>query len=321
MMAEARRGPVRRYPPAPGRRRPHQTEAAAVHPTGQWRASLTSARTRPRYRAAAEAVTRGARLTAQIGHEGQIRSTHTGLPLWSASAVPCPVNREMPKEMELEDIREVVAAYAAAATRMKRAGLDAVTIHGLHNTYFLGQFASPWVNRRTDAYGGSFDNRLRIVGEVVRAVRDAVGPDFTVGLQMSGDDFDPRGLSADDYTEIARRLDATAALDWIMVGGAVRPELRGARHAAPRPPGSTPAARIRPWCGTSVGVVGRSTLAGEGIVRGGQADLIAKTRQHIADPETVAKLRRAGPTTSGRASGATRGASIRSTSTTRSPAR
>ena len=166
-----------------------ETEAAAVHPTGQWPGLcyVGSDDCIPGYRAAAEAVhAHGACLTAQIGHEGrQITSTYTELPLWSASAVPCPFNREMPKEMELEDIREIVAGYAAAATRMKRAGLDAVTIHGLHNTYFLGQFASPWVNRRTDAYGGSFDNRLRIVGEVVRAVRDAVGRDFAVGLQMS----------------------------------------------------------------------------------------------------------------------------------------
>ncbi len=275
-----------------------ETEAAAVHPTGQWPGLcyVGSDECIPGYRAAAEAVqAHGACLTAQIGHEGrQIASTYTELPLWSASAVPCPVNREMPKAMELEDIREVVAGYAAAATRMKRAGLDAVTIHGLHNTYFLGQFASPWVNKRTDAYGGSFDNRLRIVGEVVRAVRDAVGRDFTVGLQMSGDDFDPRGLSADDYTEIARRLDATSALDWIMVKAGrfgLSFEVPDMQH-----PSATwlhLAARIKAVVrNVKVGVVGRiDPWQAEGIVRGGQADLVAMTRQHIADPETVTKLR------------------------------
>lgn len=275
-----------------------ETEAAAVHPTGQWPGLcyVGSDDCIPGYRAAAEAVhAHGACLTAQIGHEGrQITSTYTELPLWSASAVPCPFNREMPKEMELEDIREIVAGYAAAATRMKRAGLDAVTIHGLHNTYFLGQFASPWVNRRTDAYGGSFDNRLRIVGEVVRAVRDAVGRDFAVGLQMSGDDFDPRGLSADDYTEIARRLDATAALDWIMVKAGrfgLSFEVPDMQH-----PSATwlhLAARIKAVVrNVKVGVVGRvDPWQAEGIVRSGQADLVAMTRQHIADPETVNKLR------------------------------
>jgi 2,4-dienoyl-CoA reductase-like NADH-dependent reductase (Old Yellow Enzyme family) len=275
-----------------------ETEAAAVHPTGQWPGLcfVGSDACIPGYRAAAEAVhAHGARLTAQIGHEGrQITSTYTELPLWSASAIPCPFNREMPKEMELEDIREIVAGYATAATRMKRAGLDAVTIHGLHNTYFLGQFASPWVNKRTDAYGGSFDRRLRIVDEVVHAVRDAVGRDFTVGLQMSGDDFDPRGLSAEDYAAIARRLDQSSAIDWIMVKAGrfgLGFEVPDMQH-----PSATwlhLAARIKGVVrNVKVGVVGRiDPWQAEGIVRGGQADLVAMTRQHIADPETVNKLR------------------------------
>jgi 2,4-dienoyl-CoA reductase-like NADH-dependent reductase (Old Yellow Enzyme family) len=274
-----------------------ETEAASVHPTGQYPGLcyVGSDDCIPGYRAAADAVhAHGACLTAQIGHEGrQITSTHTELPLWSASAIPCPYHREMPQAMEVEEIREVVACYAAAAARMKRAGLDAVTIHGLHNTYLLGQFASPWVNKRTDEYGGSFDNRCRIVYEVVHAVRDAVGADFTVGLQMSGDDFDPRGLSADEYTEIARRLDVTGELDWIMVKAGrfgLSYEIPDMQH-----PSATwlhLAARFKTVVGkVKIGVVGRvDPWQAEGIVRNGHADLVAMTRQHIADPETVRKL-------------------------------
>jgi 2,4-dienoyl-CoA reductase-like NADH-dependent reductase (Old Yellow Enzyme family) len=277
-----------------------ETEAASVHPTGQFPGTcyVGSDDCIPGYRMASEAVHRhGGRITAQIGHEGrQITSTFTELPLWSASAVPCPVNREMPKEMEIEDIEELVRAYAEAAARMQRARLDAVTIHGLHNTYLLGQFASPWVNRRIDGYGGSFDGRIRIVLEVVRAVRDAVGPDFTVGLQLSGADYAPGGLTAEDYVEIARRLDATACLDWLTV----KAGSFGSRHLEVPDMQHPPATWLHLAAGikaatrnVKVVAVGRITDTdhAEAILRRGQADLVAMTRQHIADPETVNKAR------------------------------
>lgn len=275
-----------------------ETEFAAVHPTGRFPGACDASTDAciPGYRAAAEAVHRhGARLTAQVGHEGrQMSSAYTELPLWSSSPVPCPVNREMPKEMEEEDLEELVEAYARAAERMRRAGLDAVTIHGLHNTYLLGQFASPWVNRRADAYGGPLENRIRLVLRIVHAVREAVGRDFTVGLQMSGADFAPGGLDAEGYVEVARRLDATGCLDWITVKcgsfasrnlevpdmqhpPATWADLAGQVKAATR--------RVR------VVAVGRITTVeqAEAILRRGLADLVAMTRQHIADPETVRK--------------------------------
>jgi 2,4-dienoyl-CoA reductase-like NADH-dependent reductase (Old Yellow Enzyme family) len=277
-----------------------ETEAASVHPTGQFPGTcyVGSDDCIPGYRMAAEAVHgHGAALTAQIGHEGrQITSTFTELPLWSASAIPCPVNREMPKEMEIEDIEEVVGAYAEAAVRMRRAGLDAVTIHGLHNTYLLGQFASPWVNRRTDGYGGSLDGRVRIVLDVVHAVRDAVGPDFTVGLQLSGADYAPGGLAADDYVEIARRLDATRRLDWLTV----KAGSFGSRHLEVPDMQHPPATWLHLAAGikaatrkVKVVAVGRITDPdqAEAILQRGEADLVAMTRQHIADPETVNKAR------------------------------
>lgn len=277
-----------------------ETEAASVHPTGQFPGAcyVGSDDCIPGYRLAAETVhAEGACLTAQIGHEGrQITSTFTGHPLWSSSPVPCPVNREMPKEMEPEEIAEAIRAYAEAAVRMQRAGLDAVTIHGLHNTYLLGQFASPWVNRRTDRYGGSFENRIRIVIEIVSAVREAVGPDFSVGVQMSGTDDAPRGLSEREYLEIARALDGTGALDWITVKAGSFASRNLEVPDMQHPPGTW----IRLAAGIKAAVrrvkvvaVGRITdpMEAEAILRRGDADLVAMTRQHIADPETVSKAR------------------------------
>jgi 2,4-dienoyl-CoA reductase-like NADH-dependent reductase (Old Yellow Enzyme family)/NADPH-dependent 2,4-dienoyl-CoA reductase/sulfur reductase-like enzyme len=275
-----------------------ETEFAAVHPTGRFPGACDASTDAciPGYRAAAEAVHRhGARLTAQIGHEGrQTSSAYTELPLWSSSAIPCPVNREMPKEMEEEDVEEVVEAYARAAERMRRAGLDAVTIHGLHNTYLLGQFASSWVNRRADRYGGPLENRIRLVLRIVDAVREAVGRDFTVGLQMSAADFAPGGLDPDGYLEIARRLDATGCLDWITVKAGSFASRNLEVPDMQHPPGTWVELAGRVKAATrrvKVVAVGRITTVdqAEAILRRGLADLVAMTRQHIADPETVRK--------------------------------
>lgn len=135
--------------------------------------------------------------------------------LWGASAIPYSAGDKVPKEMTREDIARLVEAHAAAASRSLRCGFDAIQIHGAHG-YGVNQFLSPAWNRRGDMYGGSLQNRYRIVGEILEAMRGEVGKDFPVMFKLSAQDFVGNGLELPESAEIARRL-ANDGIDAIQV--------------------------------------------------------------------------------------------------------
>ena len=110
---------------------------------------------------------------------------------------------EMPKAMEPEDVDEIVIGHAETAVRAKEAGMDGVEIHSGYGGYLLSSFISPYMNRRDDEFGGSLENRMRVVDRTLRAVRDAVGPDFVVGIQVQGHDYSPDGIELPEAQEIA----------------------------------------------------------------------------------------------------------------------
>ena len=105
----------------------------------------------------------------------------------------------------IREIHELVEAWGQAARRAVEAGFDIVDIHGAHG-YLIGQFLSPLTNRRTDAYGGDFERRMRFPLEVVRAVRKAVGPDFPVSFRCSVEEFLPGGITLDLGCRIAKEI-------------------------------------------------------------------------------------------------------------------
>ncbi len=158
----------------------------------------------------AEAVhCHGARIFLQIYHVGR-----QALPRLagrseavSASAVFEPALGVRPREITPEEIRGVVDGLAKAAGRGKRAGFDGIQIHAAHG-YLLSAFLTPHTNRRTDAYGGSLENRMRLLVEVYRAVRREVGPDFPVILKINGSDelFLRRGLKPEQTVAVAKRM-------------------------------------------------------------------------------------------------------------------
>ena len=119
-----------------------------------------------------------------------------------------------PHEATKEEIRHLVEAYAAAALRSRNAGFDGVQLHGAHG-YGINQFLSPAWNRRGDAYGGNAKNRYRFLGEVMEAVKGAVGDDFPVLIKLSGHDYLEKGLVPQDTVEIGRYLneDGIAAIE------------------------------------------------------------------------------------------------------------
>ncbi len=125
--------------------------------------------------------------------------------LWGVSAVPYSPESPAPKEMTQSDITRLVEAYSAAAVRSSKCGFDGVMLHGAHG-YGVHQFLSPAWNRRGDSYGGSLQNRYRIVGEILEAIKGSVDPKFPILFKLSAQDFVDKGLEPPEALEIARRL-------------------------------------------------------------------------------------------------------------------
>ncbi len=273
------------------------TEVQPVHPSASTSPALIHSWTddciEP-FRRIVEAVHgHGARIVAQLWHPGRATSSaYDGHPAWSSSAVGSPLYMETPHEMTVAEIQDVVQAFGAAARRMQQAGLDGVEIHGAHG-YLIEQFMSPLSNKRDDEYGGDEERRLRFAREVIESVRDAVGPDYTVGIRISADQFEEGGLNLEDMKRITASLTSTGKLDYVNVsfmgmGGAV---------IAPMyvPPGQFVflAAGIKQVTDLPVFCIGRinDPVMAEGILERHQADMVGMTRANIADPELPNKAR------------------------------
>jgi 2,4-dienoyl-CoA reductase-like NADH-dependent reductase (Old Yellow Enzyme family)/thioredoxin reductase len=250
----------------------------------------------PGMRRIADAVhDHGAKIVMQLGHGGrQGHSTFTGRALWAPSAIPCPFNLEMPKEMELEDIDEIIEGHVVGARHAQQAGMDGVEIHSGYGGYLLASFLSHFSNERTDEYGGSLWNRMRIVRDTLAAVRAEVGPDYLVGMNLQGHDFSPGGLEATDAQKIAHTLASTGELDYIVVKAATYYE---AHQNVPdmqhdKVLWGPLASSVRQAVDIPVIAVGRilDPFDAAQVLRDGAADMVAMTRQQIADPETTNKI-------------------------------
>lgn len=152
----------------------------------------------------------GVRMFAQLNHCGRQQAAPAPgcTESLSASAVREPLLGVKPRPMSTDEVRQTVVDFASAAGRAQQAGFDGVQLHIAHG-YLLSQFLTPHTNRRTDEYGGSFDRRLRLPLEVLRAVRSVVGDDFPVITKINGHDHlaGRRGLQTDDLVKIAKVLE------------------------------------------------------------------------------------------------------------------
>ena len=145
----------------------------------------------PYFRQFAERIHRhGATLMIQLTHMGRRTrwDTENWLPTLSASPRREPASRSIPREMEQEDIDRVIADFAAAARRAQDGGLDGCEVSAAHG-HLIDQFWSPSVNRRTDGYGGSLPERMRLGFEILEAMREATAGKFVIGMRMSGDEL------------------------------------------------------------------------------------------------------------------------------------
>ena len=150
----------------------------------------------------------GGSICVQLVHAGgQTDSATAGRRPLAPSEVEVEQFPEIPQELSKDDIADIVAAFGAAAKRAKAYGFDAIQLNAAHG-YLINQFLSPLINRRTDEYGGTIENRCRFLLEVYHVVRETVGEDYPVMVKMNGSDFLEGGLSMEDAVYAAKTMDA-----------------------------------------------------------------------------------------------------------------
>lgn len=188
----------------------------------------------PGYRRLAEALhAEDTRVFGQLFHPGReiMESQDGSLPVaYAPSESPNERFHMIPRALSESMIGEIVEGYAGAARRMAEAGMDGAEIIGSHG-YLPAQFLNPRVNRREDRYGGSDENRLRFLQEVLDAVRREAGPDFVVGLRLSGDEADPEGMT--EAESLAAIVALAPRLDYVNVIAGTSASLGGAVHIVP----------------------------------------------------------------------------------------
>ena len=273
-------------------------EAMAVHESTQpypGKAFAFDPRMIGEFRKIAAAVhNHGTLILAQAWHRGrQTNSVTSRVPVWAPSAIPCSVYREMPKVMELEDIEQIIHGYRLTARHAIEGDLDGIELGAASHGYLLNQFLSPATNHRDDEYGGSLENRMRIVMRIIDAAREEVGADAIVGLRLNSDDGMQGGLGPVEWAEIAKHLAATGKLDYIscsqgtylnrMMIYPTSPEEHGFQMAATR--------QVKASIDLPVVGVGRITTPdeAEAILRAGDCDFVGMTRALIADAFWVRK--------------------------------
>jgi mycofactocin system FadH/OYE family oxidoreductase 2 len=239
----------------------------------------------------------GAAIFAQLNHFGLNATSDSAddyRVLWGPSAVKSPAYGETPKAMEVEDIREVVEWWGRSAELTRAGGFDGTEVHISHS-YLLHQFLSPLYNKRTDEYGGSFENRLRFAREVIEEVRRRAGADWVVGVRISLTDFIPGALDIADAVRVAQTLEADGRIDYVNVTAAGYHNIFRAIEPSDAPDGYLVdlAAQVKAVVALPVFTVGgiKDAALAEEILASGRADMVAMTRAQIADPEFANKVR------------------------------
>lgn len=264
---------------------------------------------RARLKAWAAAGTRGGNaLWMQINHAGRQTPALINPTPSAPSAVPLGLPGKQfgtPVAMTEAEIASVIDRFAIAAAAAAEAGFGGVQVHAAHG-YLLSQFLNPRANRRTDDWGGSLDNRMRLLIEVVRRVRAAVGAGFPVSVKLNSADFQRGGFAFEDSLEVAARLEAEG-IDLLEISGGSYEQpkmmdLEGLEAAEPQRVAASTAAREAYFLDFAVAmrkrvklplmVTGgfRSKAAIEAALASGSVDVIGLGRPMCADPAAPQRL-------------------------------
>jgi mycofactocin system FadH/OYE family oxidoreductase 2 len=275
------------------------TEEQSVHPSDHayeklidaWRPEVI-----PGYRRICRAVHEyETKIFAQLNHNGaQGDGSYSRLPIIAPSPMPDFMFREVPKEMEPEDISEITTAFSKAAVNVREGGFDGIELQLGHSS-LLRQFLSPLTNLRKDGYGGSLENRMRFPLEVIAAVRKTVGRDYALGIRLCADEMVQGGLTLDDVKEIAGHFEASGNLNFIdltlatfynlyLVGASMHTPLG---YTIPLAAGIKGVVKLPVFC---TGRINDPVMA-ERVLADGQADMIGMVRAQICDPEIANKAK------------------------------
>jgi 2,4-dienoyl-CoA reductase-like NADH-dependent reductase (Old Yellow Enzyme family)/thioredoxin reductase len=239
----------------------------------------------------------GARMFIQLQHPGRNGSLMVGgeQPV-SASAVVNPITGETPRALTVSEIGEIREAFVKGAFMAQRAGVDGVELHGAHG-YLINSFLSPYLNRRDDDYGGSFENRLRFLMEILAGIRAACGKGFPLGVRLSAEEFlGDQGNDLAASCRIAAELEKTG-VDFLDISSTI-PD--SPKFTACIEPGTIEqgwkrymAAEIKKHVRIPIIAVAniKEPAVAEAILAEGCCDLVGVARGHLADPEWCKKAK------------------------------
>jgi N-methyl-L-proline demethylase len=239
----------------------------------------------------------GTAVMIQLTHLGRrtVWNKADWLPVLSASSVREAAHRAFPKEMEDWDMARIVKDYAAAAERMKEAGLDGFELECYG--HLLDSFWSPATNKRADAHGGGLANRIRFTLEVLSAIRKSVGPDFIVGVRLVADEDWDAGLSKEEGLEICKLLKDSGLIDFLnIIRGHIDHDGPLAKvipvSGMPASPHLDFAGEVRAATKFPVFHAARinDVATARHAIAEGKLDMVGMTRAHIADPHIVKKI-------------------------------
>ncbi|BCJ99150.1 oxidoreductase [Anaerocolumna chitinilytica] len=163
----------------------------------------------------AEAVHKhGSKIFIQLHHPGRetVSALIGGQPVVAPSAIPCKLVNQETRALTTEEIKQLIHQFIEGAVRVQKAGCDGVELHAAHG-YLLHQFLSPYTNKREDEYGGNFENRLRMVVEIIEGIRKACGPDFPIGVRLSIEEFLDKTGVTEEYIHVQDGVRIAMALE------------------------------------------------------------------------------------------------------------
>lgn len=225
----------------------------------------------------------GRQTTHQTSHEQPV----------APSEIPCPLLGELPHALDAAEIHALVHAFGEAARRASSAGFDFVEIHAAHG-YLINQFLSPFSNRREDAYGGSVENRRRLLGEIIEKIRETAGAEFPITVRISADEMVPGGMGPEDAVDLARWLEQQSITAVHVSTGNYGSYTHG-QMIPPMAIADAPlvkyAALIKQAVNIPVIAVAklRTPALAEAVLQNGQADFVALGRELLADPDWPVK--------------------------------
>jgi 2,4-dienoyl-CoA reductase-like NADH-dependent reductase (Old Yellow Enzyme family)/thioredoxin reductase len=236
----------------------------------------------------------GAKVGVQLYHPGRatLPAFIGGLQPVAPSPIPDPIWRQTPRELTIQDIKRLVESFAQGARRAKESGFDAIEVHGGHG-YLISQFMSGYANKRTDEYGGGFEGFIRFPVEIIRHIRQLVGPDFPIFFRISGDELVPMGRTVTESIEVAKRLvkEGVNVID-VSIGVMESSAVTSAPPDMEQGFNAKMTAAFKTALSVPVIAVGRinDPDIAEEIVTSGKADLVAIGRQSLTDPEWPNKV-------------------------------